>query len=277
MTAETEEERYWNEEGGERWVEHIERLEAMLTPLSARLIAGAAPGIGEHVLDIGCGGGVTSAASASAVGTSGNVVGADISAVILEVARARYADMKNLEFATADAGTFAFESGRFDLITSRFGVMFFPDPSAAFGNLYRAGKPGGRMVFVCWRPLKENPWMGAPVAAAFSVLTPPEKPDPFAPGPFSLADADRVREIMSGAGFHDITLTPIDEPLNLGELDAALDFHAKMGPAAEPLSEAPADKRAEAISAMRAALAANETPDGVVMPSAVWLVEARIT
>jgi SAM-dependent methyltransferase len=276
MAADNEQADFWNEEGGERWVENIERLETMLSSLSARLIAQAAPRSGEQVLDIGCGGGVTSAAIAEATGDSGGVVGADISEIILNVARGRYAHMTNLEFTTADAGTFAFEAGGYDLITSRFGVMFFPDPDVAFSNIYRAGKSGGRIVFLCWRALPENPWMGAPVAAAFTVLTPPEKPEPGAPGPFSLADPERVRRILGGAGFVDVKLSPIDETVNLGEVEPALDFMTKMGPAADPLKDAPADLRTKAIAAMRAVLEEKNTEHGVVMPSAVWLVEAWI-
>jgi SAM-dependent methyltransferase len=276
MATQNDQEVFWNTEGGERWVESIDRLEGMLSTLSARLIEQAAPRAGERVLDIGCGGGITSSAIAAAVGADGEVLGADISEVILDVARKRFTDLANLGFTTADAGVFPFDAGRYDLITSRFGVMFFPDPETAFSNIYKAGKSGGRMVFLCWRGLPENPWMGAPVAAAFSVLPAPEKPDPGAPGPFSLADPDRVRRIMDSAGFVDVELTAIDEPLNVGTVDAALDFMTKMGPAAEPLKDAPPDQRAAAIAAMRAALEQGETADGVVMPSAVWLVEARI-
>lgn len=276
MSGENEQEAFWNEEGGERWVENIERLEAMLTGLSARLLQHAAPKSGERVLDIGCGGGVTSAAIAEATGPEGRVVGADISEVILQVARQRFAHMANLEFATADAGVFPFEAGSYDLITSRFGVMFFPDPDLAFSNINRAGKSGGRMVFACWRGLPENPWMGAPVAAAFSVLTPPEKPEPGAPGPFSLADPERLKQILGGAGFVDVELRAVDELLNLGDLEPALDFMTKMGPAADPLKEAPADVRDEAIAAMRAALEAGKTAEGIVMPGAIWIVEAGI-
>jgi len=277
MATNNDQEEYWNTVGGERWVENIERLESMLSSLSARLIERAAPRSGEQVLDIGCGGGITSSAIAAAVGVGGKVLGADISEVILKVARKRFAAIANLEFTTADAGVFPFEAGLYNLITSRFGVMFFPDPQAAFSNLNRAGASGGRMVFICWRALQENPWMGVPVAAAFSVLPRPEKPDPEAPGPFSLADPDRVRQIMAGAGFVDIELTAIDESLNLGALDGALEFLTKMGPAAESLREAPATQRTHAIAAMRAAMEEKNTPAGVIMQSGVWLVEARIT
>ena len=276
MRDENPEAAYWNEAGGERWVENIDRLESMLQVMNEYLLARAAPRHGERVLDIGCGGGVTSAAFAEAVGEDGHVDGADISAVILDVARRRYADRANLAFTTADAGVHPFEPGTYDLITSRFGVMFFPAPTDAFANLMRAGRSGGRLVFMCWRSLPENPWMGEPVAAAFTVLPRPEKADPDAPGPFSLADPAKVERILRDAGYRDIALSPIDETLNLGELEPALNFMTKMGPAAEPLKEASSAKREAAIAAMRAAMSPRATPNGVLMPAATWLVEATI-
>lgn len=276
MPDENPEAAYWNETGGERWVENIDRLESMLQGMSEHLLERAAPRHRERVLDIGCGGGVTSAAFAAAVGDGGHVDGADISAVILDVARKRYSHCRNLEFITADAGVHAFEPGTYDLITSRFGVMFFPDPTRAFANLHRAGRSGGRLVFMCWRSLPENPWMGEPVAAAFTVLPRPEKADPDAPGPFSLADPGKVERILGNAGFRAIALSPIDENLNLGELAPALDFMTKMGPAAEPFQNAsPADRDA-AIAAMRAVMTQRVTQDGLIMPAATWLVEATI-
>ncbi|MDA0823841.1 MAG: methyltransferase domain-containing protein [Proteobacteria bacterium] len=276
MSKNNDQEEFWNADGGKRWVEDIDRLEAMLSGLRDKLIAYVAAKEGESALDVGCGGGITSAAIAAAVGTQGSVLGVDISEVILNVARTRYAKVANLRFATADAAQFPFEANQYDVITSRFGVMFFPEPDAAFSNLLRAAKSGARMVFICWRALAENPWMGAPAAAAFTILTPPEKPAPGTPGPFSLADPERVKQIMSAAGFVDINLSPIDEKLNLGKVDEALSFMTKLGPAAQPLREATDDQRRLAIAAMRAVLESNST-DGVVwMPGAVWLVEAIV-
>ena len=193
------------------------------------------------------------------------------------MARERYADVANLEFKTADAETFAFEREHFDLITSRFGVMFFAEPDVAFRNICSAGKPGARMVFICWRSLRENPWMGAPAAAAFTILTPPEKPEPGTPGPFSLEDPDRVTKIMNTAGFTDIKFTAIDETVNLGELEAVLRLMTVLGPATEPLKAASESNRTAAISEMRACLAKHNTPEGVIMPRAIWVVEAQIS
>jgi SAM-dependent methyltransferase len=277
MTAVNKEAADWNEEGGERWVDNIERLESMLSVLSTHLITAADPRSGERVLDIGCGGGVTSATIADRVGAGGFVTGADISEIILNVARQRYRGRDNLDFLTADAGVHEFTARSYDLITSRFGVMFFPDPQSAFKNIHSAGKPAGRIVFMCWRSLKDNPWMAAPVAAAFTVLPAPEKPDPDAPGPFSLADPTKIERVLTHAGFHNISITPVDEPVNLGAIEPAVAFLTKLGPAAEALRVASDADRAAAIAAMTATMAAHKSADGVVMPGAVWLVEASVS
>ena len=265
---------YWNEQGGRNWVHYIERLEAMLTNLSARLLGAVDAQSGEHLLDIGCGGGTTSAAYASAVGDQGRVMGVDISAVILEVARERFATRANLHFETADAGTHLFSAASFDAITSRFGVMFFPDPVSAFTNIRKSAKPHARLRFLCWRGINENPWMGATAAAAFTVIAPPEKPAPGAPGPFSFADPDHVQNILTSAGFDSVEFIPIDETLTLGNIDDTLEWSTNMGAAAAPLAEAsPADREA-ARAAMRNVLEAHDAAGGVTMPSAAWLVSA---
>ncbi|HCU90222.1 MAG TPA: SAM-dependent methyltransferase, partial [Gammaproteobacteria bacterium] len=222
-----------------------------------------------------CGGGITSAALAAAVGPRGEVLGADISETILKVARSRYENIANLKFTTADAEVFSFVPQNYDLITSRFGVMFFASPNAAFRNIHQTAKPSGRMVYICWRTLVENPWMGAPAAAAFTVLPPPEKPEPGTPGPFSLADPKLTTKIMADAGFRDIKFTPVDEPVNLGEIEPVLHFMTTMGPAAEPLKSATDADREAALAAMRVTLEQHNTKDGVIMPSAIWVVEAK--
>jgi SAM-dependent methyltransferase len=267
---------YWNEEGGERWVQHITGVEAMLEPLSARLLERVAARSGEQVLDIGCGGGVTSAAIARSVGAQGKVTGLDVSKVILDVARQRYATLTNLEFLLADASSHAFAPAHYDLLTSRFGVMFFHDPHAAFANLRRALQPGARLCFLCWRRLDENPWMGLAAAAAFSVLPSPPKPEPGAPGPFSFAKRERVTDILTSAGFGGIEFEAVDRPIDLGTLDEAMAWLTTMGPAAQPLREANEDHRATALDAMREALGNAESNGRVVLNGATWVVSAAV-
>lgn len=264
---------YWNEEGGRRWVENIERIERMISPLTEDLLALAAPRAGERVLDVGCGGGVTSAAFAAAVGVGGHVLGVDVSAVILDVARGRYADRAGLEFRVGDAATMALEG--FHVVTSRFGVMFFADPAAAFANLRRALSPEGRLAFVCWRTLDENPWMAEATRAAFTVLPRPEPAPPGAPGPFAFADPARLRGVLDAAGFRDIDIAPHDRQLDLGPPAEALEQMTRMGPAAPVFAAAAPDDREAAVAAIREALVRWTTGGRVVMPGAVWQVRAR--
>lgn len=273
--AANEQAAYWNEEGGARWVRHIDGVEAMLEPLSAALLARVAAGAGERLLDVGCGGGVTSAALAAAVGAEGRVTGLDVSKVILDVARARYAGVGNLDFLLADAAVHHFGATRYDALTSRFGVMFFPDPHAAFANLRRALTDSARLCFMCWRRLDENPWMGLAAAAAFTVLPPPPRPEPGAPGPFSFAKRERVVDILASAGFAGIEFEAIDRDIDLGSLDQAMAWLTYMGPAAQPLREASEDHRAQALDAMREALGNEERDGRVVLNGATWVVKAQ--
>lgn len=274
--AVNEEARYWNEEGGQRWVEYIDRIEPMLDRFSAQLIKAVNAQTGEHVLDIGCGGGPTSAIYAAHVGPQGRVLGVDISDIILKLARQRHGGAEQLHFESADAATYAFEPASFDVITSRYGVMFFPEPDAAFSNIRRAAKPGARLRLMVWRPLDENPWMGLPARAAFSVIPAPEKAPPGTPGPFSLADPERLRALLTGAGFTAIEMSPIDELIALGPVNDALDWLTKMGPAARPLSAASAPERDAACAAMRQVLVEHDSDDGVTFPGAAWLISADV-
>lgn len=267
---------FWRETGGERWVANIETVERQIAELGRILLDRAAPRPGERVLDIGCGGGVTSAELARLVGPSGHVVGLDVADVILDVARRRYANVANLRFEAGDAELVPLPARTFDLITSRFGVMFFEDPVAAFANLATALKTGGRLVFMCWRTPPENPWMTAPAAAVFGVLGPPPPPDPDAPGPFAFGDPDRVRRILSAGGFTGIELEPVDETVDLGSVERAVELMSELGPAAALLAEAGEADRAKAIDAVTEALRPFATADGLRLPSATWIVSAGL-
>jgi len=270
--ANTQQVTYWNESAGPTWADLHAPLDRQLAPLGHRAIAAMAPKPGERVLDIGCGAGETTLDLAA---TGAEVVGVDISRPLLDVARRRGAGVTGVSFLEADAQTHPFAAGSFDAIFSRFGVMFFADPPAAFANLRRALKPGGRLAFVCWRRPDENPFMTAPMVAALALVpTPPPPPEPGAPGPFAFADPERVRGILDAAGFTDVTLTPHEQKIGGNDLDTALGLALKVGPLGALLRENP-DQQAKVIEAVRGVLAAHDGPDGVTLDSASWIVTAR--
>jgi SAM-dependent methyltransferase len=257
------------------WAEIRELLERQLAPLGRRALAALAPGPGENVLDIGCGGGETALALARAVAPDGTVVGIDLSAAVLAFAQRAAEGCKCVRFVQADAQVFPFEPASFDAAFSRFGVMFFADPVAAFVNIRRSLRPNGRLAFVCWRALEENPLDILPLRAASAHLPPQPAHDPDAPGPFTFANPDRVRGILQGAGFGEIEITAHDEQVGSGGLDAMLAVCSRVGALGKILRENPA-LRAAALPAVRAALAAHDGPQGVRLNAATWVVTARV-
>ena len=274
-TANADQIAYWNNAAGETWAALQDRLDRQIEPLGLRAIEASAPQPGERVLDIGCGCGQTSFELARRVGPSGRVLGVDISAPMLEVARQRAAGAAaNVSFIEADAQTHALQKGGFDLAVSRFGVMFFDDPTAAFRNIGAALRPGGRLAFVCWRPMLENAWMATPLFAAMPLLPPLPPPDPAAPGPFAFADPERVRNILTGAGFEAVDIQPHDQPIGGNDLDQTVAMALKVGPLGAVLREHP-HLRDGVVGAIREALAPHVTPKGVMLPSATWIVTAR--
>ena len=234
------------------------------------------PGEGEHIIDIGCGCGQSSLALAACVAPTGSVLGIDLSKPMLEVARHRPRPAANLrvDFRQLDAQTGDIGRGIFDAAFSRFGVMFFSDPVAAFRNIRASLKRGGRLVFVCWRPLAENPWMLAPLQAALPFIPPVAPPDPTAPGPFAFADAGRVRSILSDAGFALVTTEPFDARNGGGDLEQSLKLALRLGPLGAALREHP-ELSGKVAGAVRDLLSKYLTPGGVLVPSAVWIVRAQ--
>jgi SAM-dependent methyltransferase len=257
------------------WAEIRDALELQLAPLGRRALAALAPSPGERVLDIGCGGGTTALELARSVAPDGRVVGVDVSAAVLACAERAAAGQARLQFIRADAQTFPFEPATFDAAFSRFGVMFFTDPVAAFTNMRRSLRPAGRLAFVCWRGLEENPLDILPLRAASAHLPPQPAHDPAAPGPFAFADPDRVRDILGRAGFAEIEITAHDEQVASGDLDTMLAVCSRVGALGKILRENPA-LRAAALPAVRAALAAHDGPGGVKLNAAIWVVTARV-
>lgn len=264
----------WNADAGRSWTAEQERLDRLIAAYGAAALAKAGAREGERVLDVGCGCGQTSLALADLVGASGEVVGVDVSAPMLARARARGAGIAQLRFELADAAHAAL-GGPYDLLFSRFGVMFFDAPAPAFAHQRAAMAPGGRLAFVCWRSVSENAWAFLPASIGRRLIGAPQQaPDPHAPGPFAFADADRVRAILEEAGWKGVRVEAFDAPMPLGAdaRDAAL-WTGKVGPLAAMLREAE-DKRAAVMDAVAEALKAYETPSGVSLPGATWIVSA---
>ena len=272
----------WNGKSGEHWVANQIRLDHMLASFGDAAIAAAAPRAGEHVLDIGCGAGTTSFALGGRVGGQGRVLGVDISEPLIRRARDRVPDGAPVAFELADASDGALPARAFDLLFSRFGVMFFGDPTAAFAHLRGALKPGGRLAFVCWRTAAENDWVRLPMSAIRDIVSPSPSPDPEAPGPFSFGDRRRVERILGEAGFADVALAPFDHLVPFGHgdtreaaLDDAVELAFQVGPLSRALADQPAAVRARAADAVRAAFAARLDERSVMIDGAAWIVTAR--
>ncbi|MCP3720739.1 class I SAM-dependent methyltransferase [Paraburkholderia sp. CNPSo 3281] len=272
----------WNGQSGERWVANQARLDAMVAVFGQAAIEAAAPAKGERVLDVGCGAGASSLALAARVGPGGQVLGVDISELLIGRARAVAPQDTPALFLVADASSAELPEVAFDILFSRFGVMFFDDPTGAFAHMRRALRPGGRVAFVCWRGAAENDWVRLPMGAIKGILPPSAPPDPEAPGPFSFGDRGRVSCILTAAGFTDIAIAPFDASVPFGEggtRDAAIDDAVKMtlevGPLSRALADQPDDIRARASAAVRAAFAGLPGERSVMIDGAAWIVMAR--
>jgi len=276
---------YWNGDVGRRWVDSQERLDRAFRPFTAALIERAAPRRGERVVDVGCGCGELSLALAGQLGAEGRILAVDVSRPMLEHARSREkatpAEQAKIEWQEADAAAAPFAAGGFDLLVSRFGVMFFSDPVEAFRNLRRALRPGGRLAMVCWRPMPDNAWVAAPRAAMLQVLPAPAAMPPDAPGPFAFADAARVGAILAQAGFAGIASAAVDAPLEISTdgaadtaLEAAVQFAIQVGPAAALLRDTDPAARERAVGAVREALGERVRGGSPALEAACWIYTA---
>jgi SAM-dependent methyltransferase len=250
----------WNDVQGPKWLRHEDALEASLAAVATLLLAQASPSGGERVLEVGCGAGTLLARLAALVGSAGTVTGLDISATMLAVAGSRApASVRLLE---RDAQTEALD-GPYDLILSRFGVMFFADPAAAFHNLRGALAPGGRLCFACWAGLDRNPQWAVPLEIAARHVGPPAQTDPRAPGPMAFADPDYVRDLLGSAGFATVQLNTLHFPFQVADAAQAAALAVTMGPAAFLLREREAGPAT--IAAVRAEIAqAWQKVDGTI-------------
>lgn len=253
------------------------RHDAMLNVLSRRLVDAAGLSPGEGVLDVGCGYGTTALQVARAV-MPGPVLGMDLSGLMLDAARRQAASsgLGALSFVQGDAQIYAFAASSFDVVVSRFGVMFFTDPTAAFSNIAHATRSRGRLAFLCWREIECNERAALPlrVVATHAPCLPP--PARGGPGPYSLADPSRIRELLVTAGYEQIHMEAVDESLRIGDdADDVLRYY-RAQPSTKSCIAGVGPARVEGVlAALRAELVAHETPAGVFLPSAAWLVTAQ--
>lgn len=278
MTANEQQTEHWNGNESAHWVDHADRYDRQLAPFADLLFEHLQLDEGQRLLDVGCGCGATTISAAQRVRLA---TGADLSKPMLAVAarRAEAARVANVEFVVADAQTHSFAEAGFDRIISRFGVMFFDDPLAAFSNLRRALAPSGRLSFVCWQGLEHNEWLLVPgLAAARHVALPDVGGSAGGPGMFSLSSADDVRDVLGSAGFGQVELESIAPTITLGgggTLDESLDFLLGTGVARALLEPAEPGARAKAIEAVREVLTERFDPDfGVRFSTGAWLVTA---
>ncbi|MEO6624890.1 MAG: methyltransferase domain-containing protein [Burkholderiaceae bacterium] len=268
----------WNGSMGRQWAALQSDLDKVVAPFGAAALRAAAARAGERVIDIGCGCGDTTMELARIVGAQGAVLGVDVSQPMLEVARARAQRVghRHIAFLEADASQSELPAGQ-DLLYSRFGVMFFEHPDAAFVHMRKSLRPGGRLAFVCWRAPRDNPWAMAPLMAARKAMgVTPAPADPDAPGPFAFADEQRVRAILSGVGFSDIGMERFDATISLGASPrAAAERAVSFGPAARFVKEAGIQHLDTIRDAIENSLAALATPDGsVCLAGSTWVVTA---
>ncbi|MEJ7726401.1 MAG: class I SAM-dependent methyltransferase [Actinomycetes bacterium] len=278
--------RHWSEVAGPRWVRARNQHDALLAPFHGPLLAAAGARTGERGLDAGCGFGTTTLALAAQVGPTGSVVGADISSSMIAELERRVAERDARDAtATDDVGGAPIETlladvqvgplpGPFDLVVSRFGIMFFDDPSAAWANLQTATRPGGRLAFVCWQQPEDNPWSRVPALAALAVSpSDVEPPGPDDPGPSSLADPARVRSLLGAAGWQQVRLTDLRPRVTIGrDLDGAVEQVRSLTSVAGAIERV---GESAVLPAVRSALEPHVGDDGAVrLAGAAWLVTA---
>jgi SAM-dependent methyltransferase len=269
---------YWNGPGGQRWADRQQSQDIVLRPVADTLIDRAQAKAGERIVDVGCGSGAVSIALAQEVGPAGHVLGIDISGPMLARARLVAPAGSPVEFVLADATVYPFAPASFDLLISRFGVMFFAEPARSFANLRRGLKPSGRLAFACWREPRENPFFMAPLQAVYKHAPKLPQQGPEEPGPFAFASEAHVQRILGEAGFTGIAMEPYNLSLDVAVgrgLDAAVQGALEIGPAARALAEQPPEVVAAATNSIREALTPFLSGQSVPLPAAIWIVTAR--
>jgi len=268
---------YWNGPGGQHWTDRQQAQDTLLAPVSDILIDRAKVRAGERIVDVGCGCGATSIVFAQKVGPTGHALGVDISVPMLARARQNAPQDAPVDFVLADATVYPFDPQNFDLIVSRFGVMFFAEPALSFANLRTALRPTGRLAFACWREPRDNPWLMLPLQAAYQHVPKLPQLGPEDPGPFAFASEARVSSILSEAGFTGVAMERCDLSLDVAigrGLDGAVETALEIGPASRALEGHPPEVRAAAANSIREALAPFASGQAVRLAASIWIVTA---
>lgn len=265
----------WNGVAGRAWIDARESLDRLFAPFADLLCETIAGRPGARVLDVGCGTGATTLAAARVLGESGRCVGVDISAPMIDVARSRaLRERTPATFVCADAQVCPFDAASFDVIVSRFGVMFFDDPIAAFANLRRATEDRGALRCIAWRSAAENAFMTTAERAAAPFLPNLPLRRPGAAGQFAFADRQLVHGILDRSGWAAIDVVPVDVPCTLPEREL-LQYVTRLGPVGMVLGEADERTRAEVVEVVRAAFDPYVDGDVVRFTAACWMIKAR--
>jgi SAM-dependent methyltransferase len=265
----------WNGVEGTSWARNQDRYDRMLHPFHVALLDAASVARDAVVLDIGCGCGESTRDEARAT-PGGSAVGVDLSSQMLERAR-QLADeegLTNVSFEQADAQVHPFEPGTFDVVSSRFGCMFFADPDAAFANLARASRPGGRLALAAWQPLARNEWM-VEIRTALAMGRELPTPQPGMPGPFGLSDPPMAAAVLERAGYTEIAFAEVRAPVVVGsDADDAYGFASQLPPVLGLLQDLDQPARSEALGRLRDSLVAHHRDGGVQFGAGAWLITA---
>lgn len=273
-----DQEAFWSDLAGPVWVRRMQAMDAALGPVLDLVMSEAALRPGERVLDIGCGAGTSTIRAAQAVGTDGHALGADISASLLQLAQDRTQQDTNASFLLADAQTHPFDEASYDLLMSRFGVMFFEDTLAAFGNMARALRPNGRLVFAAWGPIPDNPYFTMPAAVVKQTFGPTPKSDPDGPGPFAFRNVKKVSGLVTSAGLSDVAARTLAVSLTpAGTAADIADLLCDIGPAQVAIShfEMGEAEKDRLKAALVHGLKPFETQEGIRIPAAINIFTAR--
>ena len=268
---------FWNEKKGKIWVSLEKHIDKMLNPLGDHAIKILEPKDGEKILDVGCGTGSTTQNLSKLVGDSGLITGMDISEPILDFAKKQSNSKKinNINFILADAQNFQFLTKSYDAIFSRFGIMFFEDPIAAFKNIKKSLKNKGRLTFICWRKRDENDWITLSSNIASNFLELPPNANPKEPGPFAFEDSGYIEEILIKSGWKNITIKNHNQNIIVGEtVNITAEFLSRMGPMSVPFENADQYTQRKVKEALKECYSKYNTSNGVEFNFSTWIVSA---